>query len=93
MHAQKVHALLERNDQIRRGGHGRDIVWLVSKKHELSHAQELAAGTLPFSSQDYMLPTPDWAVYGAPEAGFDPLETRVKKARNHPSKAESGGCT
>jgi tRNA wybutosine-synthesizing protein 1 len=30
----------------------------------------------PFTSLDYTAPTPAWAVYGAPEKGFDPAETR-----------------
>jgi len=55
--------------------------------------QELVAGLEPFSSQDYLLPTPEWASFGAPEAGFDPRETRVKKVRNHPGKVAPGGCT
>ncbi len=46
-----------------------------------------------FGSEDYMLPTPAWASYGAPEAGFDPKDTRVKKVRRHPLKADPGGCT
>lgn len=57
------------------------------------HAQELAAKGEAFGSEDYMLPTPSWAAYGAPEAGFDPQDTRVKKIRRHPMKAEPGGCT
>ncbi len=28
------------------------------------------------SAEDYMEVTPDWAVYGASERGFDPVETR-----------------
>ncbi len=55
--------------------------------------QELAAQGKPFGSEDYMLPTPSWATYGAKEAGFDPKDTRVKKIRKHPMKAEPGGCT
>ena len=55
--------------------------------------QELASQGRPFGSEDYMLPTPSWAAYGAKEAGFDPKDTRVKKIRNHPMKAEPGGCT
>jgi hypothetical protein len=35
---------------------------------------ELVESGAPFSTPDYMAPTPDWAVYGAPEAGFDPVE-------------------
>jgi hypothetical protein len=31
-----------------------------------------------------MLATPPWATFGAPEAGFDPGQTRMKKTRNHP---------
>ena len=48
--------------------------------------QDLAAGDKPFVTTDYMLPTPEWAVYGADEAGFDPQEIRFKKVRNHPQK-------
>lgn len=32
-----------------------------------------------FTSADYMAETPYWAVYGAEEKGFDPLESRVKR--------------
>ncbi|KAK9813456.1 hypothetical protein WJX73_010618 [Symbiochloris irregularis] len=45
--------------------------------------QELVRAGEPFSTTDYMRPTPDWAVYDAPERGFDPQETRVRKIRNH----------
>ena len=41
-------------------------------------------------TEDYMLPTPAWALYGAPEAGFDPSETRQRKLRNHPGR--EGQC-
>ncbi|KAL0086750.1 hypothetical protein F4703DRAFT_1978083 [Phycomyces blakesleeanus] len=30
----------------------------------------------PFTSLDYMAKTPDWAIFGTDEAGFDPEETR-----------------
>ena len=49
--------------------------------------QELCAAKQPFTSQDYMLPTPHWAVFGAAEAGFDPHEERHVKHRNHPAQA------
>eukprot|EP00803_Ostreobium_quekettii_P005584 evm.model.scf_444.1 EVM.evm.TU.scf_444.1 scf_444:9890-17813(-) len=45
--------------------------------------QALLTDGCPFSSEDYLLPTPHWAVYGAPEAGFDPIESRFKKERRH----------
>lgn len=47
--------------------------------------QDLVASGKPFSSADYMAPTPSWAVYGAAEGGFDPEQTRYRKERNHKS--------
>lgn len=49
--------------------------------------QELVAQGQPFTAADYMAPTPLWAVYGAPEAGFDPKEERFRKVRNHPASS------
>ena len=45
--------------------------------------QELVRSRQPFSTTDYMAPTPSWAIYDAPEHGFDPGETRLRKVRNH----------
>lgn len=36
----------------------------------------------PFSSMDYIARTPDWAVYDAPEAGFDPVEVRWRRKQD-----------
>lgn len=47
---------------------------------------ELANSGQPFTSVDYRAPTPHWAVYGAFEKGFNPIETRFRKIRNHPNK-------
>jgi tRNA wybutosine-synthesizing protein 1 len=38
---------------------------------------ELVEKGTNFGVKDYMEPTPEWAVYGAKEAGFDPAEKRV----------------
>jgi len=48
------------------------------------------------TSVDYALETPSWAVYGAAEAGFDPADKRVfrakeKAARKEAAAAEAGG--
>eukprot|EP00793_Prasinoderma_coloniale_P001344 PRCOL_00005119-RA len=52
--------------------------------------QELvAAGGTDFGAEDYMLETPDWAVYNSEEAGFAPGETRFKKVRRH-NKSKAG---
>eukprot|EP01129_Flabellula_baltica_P006239 TRINITY_DN2317_c0_g1_i1.p1 TRINITY_DN2317_c0_g1~~TRINITY_DN2317_c0_g1_i1.p1 ORF type:complete len:661 (-),score=169.57 TRINITY_DN2317_c0_g1_i1:44-2026(-) len=53
------------------------------KFHELINSGE------SFTSEEYMEPTPYWAVYGAEERGFDPEETRYKRNKK---KAPTGGC-
>ena len=56
---------------------GRWHTWIDFDRFiELAHAHQ-TQGT-PFSSHDYMLPTPEWAVYdrNATDGGFDPEETR-----------------
>ena len=50
-----------------------------------------------FVAKDYMAPTPDWAVYGAAEAGFDPIETRFHRTRTgkmvpNDYKPSGSGC-
>ncbi|KAG0268833.1 S-adenosyl-L-methionine-dependent tRNA 4-demethylwyosine synthase [Actinomortierella ambigua] len=41
----------------------------------------------PFTSLDYMKETPSWAVFGAPEGGFDPEETRFFRKTKEQRKA------
>jgi tRNA wybutosine-synthesizing protein 1 len=41
--------------------------------------QELVREGKPFTSMDYIAPTPLWAVFGADEKGFDPAETRFHR--------------
>lgn len=44
---------------------------------------ELLESGKPFNSLDYVAKTPSWALFGAPEAGFDPNETRFyRKGKN-----------
>lgn len=38
-----------------------------------------SGGTTSFSAMDYMAKTPSWAVFGAQERGFDPLDTRFQR--------------
>ena len=42
-----------------------------------------------FSALDYMVATPDWAVIGHPQQGFDPQETRWHRKK---PKKDIGGC-
>ncbi|KAJ3116903.1 S-adenosyl-L-methionine-dependent tRNA 4-demethylwyosine synthase [Phlyctochytrium bullatum] len=37
---------------------------------------------IPFSAEDYWAPTPEWAVFGAREEGFDPIDSRYRKNRD-----------
>jgi hypothetical protein len=46
--------------------------YMVLRFHALAAAW--AKDGTPFTSEEYGAPTPDWALYGAPEAGFDPVE-------------------
>merc|ERR1712232_1097746 len=50
---------------------------------------ELATAGSSFSAMDYCAPTPDWALYGSEEHGFDPQEKRVFHNRTK-RKAKEG---
>jgi len=49
---------------------------------------ELQSLGVPFSSLDYMAPTPDWAVFGHNARGFDPTEYSIKLA----NRPRNQGC-
>eukprot|EP00758_Cryptobia_borreli_P009856 Tbor_TRINITY_DN5517_c4_g1::TRINITY_DN5517_c4_g1_i1::g.12571::m.12571/K15449/TYW1; tRNA wybutosine-synthesizing protein 1 len=51
----------------------------------LSLTSDVIDGTVMLKPEDYLLPTPQWSIYGAPEAGFDPKQTRkyTKKRLEH----------
>lgn len=49
---------------------------------------ELVESGEKFTSLDYMAETPSWAVFGAPEGGFDPDETRYFRKTKEQRKAE-----
>lgn len=51
--------------------------------HELAAAH--AAGGASFCSRDYTAPTPSWAQFGAPEAGFDPVDKRFYRKGKDPN--------
>ncbi|XP_077467675.1 S-adenosyl-L-methionine-dependent tRNA 4-demethylwyosine synthase TYW1 [Stigmatopora argus] len=46
---------------------------------DLSRAHHESGGLHVFSSSDYMAPTPHWALFGARQQGFDPVETRFQR--------------
>ena len=49
---------------------------------------ELQAGDQPFTARDYMAPTPEWAVFGHSQRGFDPVEYSHKLA----NRPRGSGC-
>ena len=83
-HAHSCCILLARADRF--FVDGRWHTWIDYDKFE-----DLIASGKPFTSDDYMLPTPEWAVWGAEEAGFDPEQMRFRKKRNHPGKKPAPG--
>ncbi|XP_059281123.1 uncharacterized protein LOC132034779 [Lycium ferocissimum] len=66
-----------------------DGQWFTWIDYEKFH--DLVASGRPFTSKDYMAPTPSWAVYGADEGGFDPEQLRYKKERRHGSSRKENG--
>jgi tRNA wybutosine-synthesizing protein 1 len=48
---------------------------------ELAQKFYESGGRETFTSLDYVAPTPEWAVYNAAEAGFDPVDTRWRRTK------------
>lgn len=54
--------------------------WInYSRFQELVLQYEESGGSKTFSSRDYMARTPQWALFGARERGFDPKDTRYQR--------------
>ncbi|EDM13460.1 radical S-adenosyl methionine and flavodoxin domains 1 (predicted), isoform CRA_a [Rattus norvegicus] len=54
--------------------------WIdYSRFQELVLQYEESGGSKTFSSKDYMARTPQWALFGARERGFDPKDTRYQR--------------
>ncbi len=54
--------------------------------HELFNRWSITGET--FSAEDYMAPTPSYAVFGSSERGFDPVETRVRRRQAPPAHVD-----
>ncbi|GIY84204.1 s-adenosyl-L-methionine-dependent tRNA 4-demethylwyosine synthase TYW1 [Caerostris darwini] len=68
---------------------GKWCTWIdYDKFHTLMKNFKETEGRETFTSLDYMYPTPDWAVLGAKERGFDPKETRFFRK----NKKDISGC-
>jgi len=65
--------------------------------HALTAAYYATGGAATFSALDYAARTPDWAVYNADAAGFDPTEARWRRNKDGSLaaleyKASESGC-
>ncbi|KAK3084453.1 hypothetical protein FSP39_013792 [Pinctada imbricata] len=56
--------------------------------HSLMKTYTESNGQKTFSAEDYMAKTPHWAVFGAKEQGFDPIETRFFRKK----QKDIAGC-
>ena len=57
--------------------------------HTQVQAYEASGGKKTFTALDYVAPTPEWAVLGHTQRGFDPQETRWHRKNKN---KDIGGC-
>lgn len=89
--------LLAREDKYKPNGIWH--TWIDYPKYdELIQQYYSSNGEYKFSGTDYMLPTPDWAIYKSKERGFDPNEQRWRRNQltgalvENEYKPSSSGC-
>ncbi|XP_049582868.1 S-adenosyl-L-methionine-dependent tRNA 4-demethylwyosine synthase TYW1 [Syngnathus scovelli] len=59
---------------------GKWHTWIdYDRFQDLAKAHQESGGLEAFSSSDYVARTPDWALFGASQQGFDPAETRFQR--------------
>ncbi|EAN33369.1 S-adenosyl-L-methionine-dependent tRNA 4-demethylwyosine synthase [Theileria parva strain Muguga] len=68
-------ALIAKNDYC---VNGKWLTWINYDKFN-----ELVTSGVEFSGLDYSCETPDWALFGSPEQGFDPEDTRIYTKGRH----------
>ena len=58
--------------------------WINYEKFQQLAAKNASDPTFTFGVEDYVEDTPDWALAGAAEEGFDPTDTRHRRKKKHP---------
>lgn len=58
--------------------------WIDYDKFQELAARKVDDPKFTFDVKDYVADTPDWAVFGASEEGFDPTELRHRRKKKHP---------
>jgi tRNA wybutosine-synthesizing protein 1 len=86
-HKHSCCVLLARVDQFTEPAPNNGRIWRTwidyEKFHELS-ARHVEDPSFSFKVQDYTAPTPEWALFGAEEEGFDPTDTRHRRQKKYP---------
>lgn len=86
-HAHSVCVLLARKDKF----YVEDDGWYtwIDFDRFLVLAEEWRTTGKRFNGMDFRAKTPEWAVYGSKEEGFDPSDTRFRKVRRHKADTAS----
>ena len=66
---------------------GQWYTWIDFDKFQTLYKEWKENGT-EFSALDYSIPTPDWAIYGSKEEGFDPADVRIKRTKQEKNYPE-----
>ncbi|KAL7520206.1 hypothetical protein ACHAWX_006838 [Stephanocyclus meneghinianus] len=61
--------------------------WIDYDKFQELAARHTADPSFKFGVEDYVADTPEWAVFGANEEGFDPTDNRHRRKKKHPKYA------
>jgi tRNA wybutosine-synthesizing protein 1 len=87
-HKHSVSVLLARVDQFAVNdpttGKRKWRTWIDYDKFQELAAKNAADPTFKFKVEEYLADTPDWALFGAEEEGFDPTDMRHRKKKKHP---------
>ena len=87
-HKHSVSVLLARVDQFAvddsETGKRKWRTWIDYDKFQRLAAKNAEDPTFTFGVEDYLEDTPEWALSGAEEEGFDPTDTRHRKKKKHP---------
>ena len=65
--------------------------WIDYPKFQELASRHRSDPTFTFGVEDYVADTPNWAVFGADEEGFDPTDKRHRKKSKHPMYARFDG--
>ena len=85
-HVHSCSVLLARVDQFSYFSDGKRKwkTWVDYDKFQELAARHAADESFKFTVEDYLADTPEWALFGAEEEGFDPTDTRHRRKKKYP---------